>query len=334
MVDLRTTYMGWELKSPIIASASPLAEKVENIKQMEDAGAGAVVLFSLFEEQIRFENDSFGYLQNLGANSFAEALDYFPVVEEEDFRGTESYLELVRNASESVDIPVIASLNGISEEGWIDYAKQLESAGAKGLELNIFFIPADLSMDGRAVEKRYLDILKAVKKTLTIPVAVKLNPYFSSMGHMATQLSEAGADALVLFNRFYQPDFDIQHLEVQNTLQLSSAAEIRLPLLWIGLLYNKLPSSIAATTGVQSATEVLKYLLAGANAVMTTSALLKYGIDHIRTMLVELENWMRLRDFADIEELRGNMSQEKVKNPVAYERANYMKILDSYVGQK
>ena len=334
MVDLRTTYMGWELSSPIIASASPLSMEVENIKQMEDAGAGAVVLYSIFEEQIRYEKDSFSYLAELGAKTFSEALDYYPVKEDGEVRGMESYLDLIRKASESVDMPVIASLNGISEEGWIEYAKQFESAGAKGLELNIFFIPSDLSLTGRDVEQKYIDILKSVKQAISIPVAVKLNPYFSSMGHMAKQLDEAGADALVLFNRFYQPDFDIQHLEVENNLQLSTAEEIRLPLLWIGLLYNKLSTSIAATTGVQGATEVLKYLLAGADAVMTTSALLKHGISHIQTMLTELETWMRLRDFGSIQELRGLMSQEKVKNPVAYERANYLKILDSDVDKK
>lgn len=321
--------MGLNLKSPIIASASPLAEKVENIQRMEDAGAGAVVLFSLFEEQIRQENEWFEYATEYGADSFAEALSYFPPMD--DYRmGTEQYLETVRQAREKVDIPVIASINGISNKGWVYYAKELEAAGASGLELNIFFIPADLSLDGKQVEQKYLDILHEVKNAVSIPVAMKLNPYFSAMGNMAQRLSAAGADALVLFNRFYQPDFDIDHLEVSPSLELSTATEIRLPLLWIGMLHGRINTSLAATTGVQSATEVIKYLLAGADAVMTTSALLKNGIGYLSTMLDGLDRWMKLRDFSNIDELRGIMSQAKIKNPLAYERANYIKVLSGY----
>ena len=299
MTDLKTTYMGLPLDCPIIASASPLSEHVDNFKRIEDAGAGAVVMFSLFEEQIKLENFHFEQMIGLGSESFAEALSYFPAVD--DYRvGVDHYLEILRQATESVNIPVIASLNGISPDGWVEYAENLQEAGASALELNIFFIPTDFSMDGRAVEKQYLEILKMVKETVSIPVAVKLNPYFSAMGNMAVQLADAGADGLVLFNRFYEPDIDVDHLEVVNSLELSTANEIRLPLLWLGMLYGRVNASLAATTGVQSSTEVIKYLLAGSDVVMSTSALLKNGIGHLKTMRDELERWMELRDFANV----------------------------------
>ena len=329
MTDLTTTYMGLTLKSPIIVSASPLSEDVDNFKRMEDAGAGAAVMFSLFEEQIKLESFHFEQMIGLGTESFAEALSYFPAVD--DYRvGVDRYLEILRQASESVDMPVIASLNGISPDGWVEYAEILQDAGASALELNIFFIPTDFSMDGRAVEEQYLEILKRVKSTISIPVAIKLNPYFSAMGNMALQLADAGADGLVLFNRFYEPDVDVEHLEVVNSLELSRANEIRLPLLWIGMLHGRVNASLAATTGVQSSTEVIKYLLAGADVVMTASALLKNGIGHLKGMRDELQLWAELRGFHSIDEMRGIMSHEKVKDASAYERANYIKILSGY----
>ena len=328
-MNLATRYMGLDLKSPLLVSSNPLTEKLDNIRQMEDYGAGAVVMFSLFEEQIRQENAMFDYLTETHADSFAEALNYFPPLE--SYRvGTSHYLELIRKASEAVDIPIIGSLNGITQEGWISYAKEIEQAGARGLELNIYFIPSDPSLDGRGVEQRYLDILKAVKSAVSIPVALKLNPYFSSMAHMAQQLDAAGADALVLFNRFYEPDINIDRLELENSLDLSGPSEVRLPLLWLGVLFGKVEASLAATTGVHSARDMVKYILAGADVTMTASSLLKHGTRHLRRMLVDLEFWMEARHIGSLAEMRGILSRQRVENPVAYERANYIKILEGY----
>ncbi|MCC9003550.1 MAG: dihydroorotate dehydrogenase-like protein, partial [Candidatus Competibacter sp.] len=270
-MDLRTTYMGMELKHPIVASASPLAGTVANIKRLEDAGASAVVMFSLFEEQLKHESAALEYLMTAHTESFAESLNYFPEVDDYTV-GPDSYLDILRRASEAVDIPIMGSLNGITNAGWIEYAQLMQQAGAKGIELNIYYIPADLTTSGREVEERYIEIVKAVKAAVTVPVAVKLNPFFSAIGSMIRALDDAGADALVLFNRFYQPDFDLDKLEVAPNLNLSSPDEIRLPLLWIAILYGKLRASLGATRGVHTPTEVVKYLMAGADVVMTTSA--------------------------------------------------------------
>lgn len=330
-MNLQTTYMGLKLPSPIVVSSNTLSEDVHNIVQMEDAGAGAVVLFSLFEEQIQKENALYEQALKTTTNVFAEALDYFPDLEEFHV-GTSQYLELIRQAKERVDIPIIASLNAITHEGWIDYAMQVEEAGADGLEINVFYIPGDIRLTGQQVEQRYIDIVSTVRKQVHIPIAVKLNPYFSATGHMAKQISDAGANALVLFNRFYQPDFDIVRLKVLSNLQYSESNEIRLPLLWIAVLYGKLPLSLAATTGVQSAQEVIKYILAGANIAMTASALYKYGIDHLRTMTTELKGWMQMMGFDTVEAFRGVMSQQNISDPDAYERANYIRILEHVKG--
>ncbi|MDX1942115.1 MAG: dihydroorotate dehydrogenase-like protein [Saprospiraceae bacterium] len=326
-MNLQTTYMGLKLASPIVVSSNTLSEEVHNIVQMEDAGAGAVVLFSLFEEQIQKENALYEQALKTTTNIFAEAMDYFPDLDEYHV-GTTQYLELIRKAKERVGIPIIASLNAITTEGWIDYAMQVEEAGADGLEINVFYIPADIRLTGSEVEQRYLSIISEVRKNVHIPIAVKLNPYFSAPGHMAKQISDAGANALVLFNRFYQPDFDIVRLKVLSNLQYSESNEIRLPLLWIAVLYGKLPLSLAATTGVQSAHEVIKYLLAGADITMTASALYKYGIEHLRTMTNELQDWMRMMGFDTVESFRGVMSHRNVSDPTAYERANYIRILE------
>ena len=328
-MDLSTRYMGLSLKHPLVASAGPLSTTIDGMKQLEDGGAAAIVMFSLFEEQIRRENESFDHYLELQTESFAESLSYFPAVEDYHV-GPESYLSLIRLASEALDIPIIASLNGVSNEGWIDYARQIEEAGAKGLELNVYYIPADMEMSGWEVENRYLEILRTVKGAVSIPVAMKLNPYFSAMGHMARQLDEAGADALVLFNRFYQPDFDLDKLEVLPSLELSSPSEIRLPLLWTGILHGRLSCSLAATTGVHSTGEVVKYLLAGSDVVMSTSSLLKNGAGHIATLLEGLRTWMQARGFANLKQMRGVMSQRKVTDPTAFERANYIKVLEGY----
>jgi dihydroorotate dehydrogenase (fumarate) len=321
--------MGLKLKHPIVASASPLSESVDNIKRMEDAGAAAVVMFSLFEEQLRHESAALEHLMESGTESFAESISYFPEIDSYHV-GPDRYLDILRRASEAVDIPVIGSLNGITSEGWVDCAKQMQQAGAKGIELNIYYIPAGLDVSGRNVEQRYVDVLKAVKAAVSIPVALKLSPFFSAIGEMAKQLDDAGADALVLFNRFYQPDFDLDKLEVAPTLHLSTPDEIRLPLLWIAILRGRIKASLGATRGVHSATEVVKYLMAGADAVMTTSALLKHGIGFLTTLVDELQAWMERKGYVSIEQMKGSMSQQNVADPSAFERANYIKILESY----
>jgi len=327
-MDLRTNYMGLKLKSPIVVSACTLSEEVSNIVEMEDAGAGAVVLFSLFEEQLKKEESQFETISRNTSNLFAEASDFFPSLDEYH-KGSDQYLETIRRAKERVKIPIIASLNGITNEGWISYARQMEQAGADALEINIFFIPADVQLSSSAVEHRYLNIINEVKATVKIPVAVKLNPYFSAMGNMAKRIQEYKADALVLFNRFYQPDFDINNLTLLQNLQYSDSNEIRLPLLWIALLYGRVRISLAATTGVQSSTEVIKYILAGADVAMTASALYKNGIGYLKTMNKELESWMLSREFDSIDSFKGVMSQQHISDPTGYERANYIKILES-----
>lgn len=326
-MKIQSTYMGMDLNSPIVVSACPLSGNTDNIVQMEDNGAGAVVMFSLFEEQIRKEQASFKNVMYETSYTFAEALDYFPDLD--DFNvGTDEYFENIRKAKERVDIPIIGSLNGITNEGWIDYSKMMEQAGADAIEVNIFFIPADIAMSSSEVEHRYLNIIHAIKQTVKIPVAVKLNPYFSAMGNMSLRMKNSGADALVLFNRFYQPDFDINELVIKTDLHYSEAGEIRLPLLWIGLLYGKVKLSLAATTGVQTATEVIKYILAGADVVMTASSLYKNGIPYLKTMNKELNDWMYKMGFDDINSFKGSMSQQHISDPTAYERANYIRILE------
>ncbi len=328
-MDLQTTFMGLKLQHPIVASASPFSESVDNIKRMEDAGAAAVVMFSLFEEQLRHESAAMEHLMASGTNSYAESLSFFPEVE--DARaGPEDYLELIRRASEAVDIPIIGSLNGITSEGWTETAKLIEDAGAKGIELNVYYIPADLELSGREVEQRYLDVVKAVKSVVSIPVALKLGPFFSAFANMARQFDQAGADALVLFNRFYQPDFDLDKLEVVTNLTLSTANEIRVPLLWIAVLYGRIEASLAATRGVTSAVEVVKYIMAGADAVMTTSALLKRGIEYLTVLQDDLKAWMEQRGYDSVAQMKGSMSHKHCADPSAFERANYIKVLESY----
>lgn len=326
-MKLRTNYMGLQLDSPIVVSACTLSEKTDNIVMMEDNGAGAVVLFSLFEEQIKKEEALFKGVMNTTTNVFAEATDYFTGLD--DFNvGSDEYLENIRKAKERVKIPIIGSLNGITSEGWIDYSRMMEQAGADGIEVNIFFIPGDVNLNSSHVEHRYLNIIESIKQTVKIPVAVKLNPYFSAMGNMAVRMEKAGADALVFFNRFYQPDFNINDLTIKTDLQYSEPNEIRLPLLWTALLYGKVNLSLAATTGVQSAVEVIKYILAGSDVVMTASSLYKNGIAYLKTMNKELQGWMYTMGFDDLKAFRGSMSQQHIADPTAYERANYIKILE------
>jgi dihydroorotate dehydrogenase (fumarate) len=329
IMDLSTTYMGLKLKNPVVASASPLSQKLDDLRKLEDAGASAVVMFSIFEEQIQHDAEALDHLMSSGTESFAEALSYFP--DSGDYHvGPDAYLELIRRASGACGIPIIGSLNGVSDEGWISYAKQIEQAGAKALELNVYYIATDPKKTAADVEKMYLDVVKAVKAAVGIPVAVKLGPYFSAFANMAGKLDRAGADALVLFNRFYQPDFDLEKLEVLSDLNLSTPYEMRLPLRWIAILHGRVRASLAATTGVHSGRDVAKYVLAGADVAMTTSALLKHGIGHLRTLVEELEAWMGAKEYDSVAQMRGAMSQRAVDNPAAFERANYIKILEEY----
>lgn len=328
-MDLTTNYMGLALRTPLIASASPLNSDLGTLRTLEACGAGAVVLPSIFEEQILAEQKELERCIEVPATGFAEAQTYFPEQTGYGF-GPDRYLEIVRDAKETISIPVIASLNCITQEGWIDYAHALQEARADAVELNIYLIPADLETSGRDVEQRYINILAAVKAAVSIPIAVKIGPYFSATGAMAAALAATGADALVLFNRFYQPDIDIVRLHMSMDLDLSTPVEIRLPLLWIAILYGRLNVSLAASTGVNSADDVFKYLLAGADTVMTTSSLLRHGAEHMRTLVDGLSTLLAERGFESLDQVRGRMSQKNLKNPTALERANYIHILQGY----
>jgi dihydroorotate dehydrogenase (fumarate) len=328
-MDLTTQYLGLSLKNPLVAGAGPVTGKLDNIRRLEDLGAAAVVLPSIFEEQIEQQDGLLVRLATLGVDSHSEALSYFPSAA---FYPTDPrrYLDLLYRASRAVDIPVVGSLNGITDSGWIDYARQIEEAGARAIELNIYFIPADLEVSGAEVERRYRTILSAVKQAVKIPVAVKLSPYFSAIGHMATQFVKSGANGLVLFNRFYEPDIDLRKLALLHNLELSTSAEIRLPLLWIAVLSGRIQASLAASSGVETEDEVIKYLLAGADVVMTTSALLRHGVRYIKVLLEGLRDWLAARDLDSLEHIRGRLSQRNVADPTAFERANYIEILQGY----
>ncbi len=328
-MDLSTDYMGLKLKHPLVASSSPLSDSLEGIKLLEDSGISAVVMYSLFEEQIRRDNEAFDFLLQSGTESFAESLNYFPHLDTEH-KGSEQYLNLVRKAVEATDIPIIASLNGVTNVGWIDYAKQIQQAGASALELNVYFIPTDLEMTPISVEQCYFDILKAVKSAVSIPVAIKLSPFFSATGNMAKRLDEEGVDALVLFNRFYQPDINLETLTIDPHTELSTPAEIRLPLLWIAVLYGQIKASLAASRGVHSSTEIIKYLMAGADVVMVASILMKKGPKYLQVLLNETEQWLSARGYHSVNEVRGMMSRKNIKNPGALERVNYIKVLESF----
>jgi len=328
-MDISSVYMGLELKNPLIASASPLSETFDGMRKLEDAGVAAIVMSSLFEEQIRRDDAMINRLLMQGAESQAESPGYFPSGDD-FYAGPEDYLNLVAKASHALEVPVIVSLNCVSGEGWIDYAKALAQAGAAGLELNIYSVEARLDISGSAIEQRYLDIVNWVKNAVDIPVALKMSPFFSSIGHMAVQLDACGVDGLVMFNRFYQPDIDVEKLEVSPTLRLSQAGEIRLPLLWIALLHGKLRASLAATRGVESSVEVVKYLLAGADVVMTASALLRHGPEYAAELLQGLKVWMDTHGFERVGDMRGVMSHDRVADPTALERANYIKLLENF----
>jgi len=328
-MDTRTTYLGMELKHPIMPSASPLSRSTDTIRRLEDSGASAVVMHSLFEEQITLESEQLDHYLSYFTDAFAEALSWYP--EQKDYNvGPEEYLENVRKAKEAVDIPIIGSLNGISSGGWIEYAAAIEAAGADALELNVYYIPTDPEMSGTEVERLVVDGLSAVKENVSIPVAVKLGPYFSAFAHLAQALAREGADGLVLFNRFYQPDFDLEAFEVVPSLQYSTSAELRLPLRWVAILYGRLPADLAITSGVHDHIDVLKGLMAGARVTMMASELLQNGVGRIRAILDDMVVWMEEHEYESVVQMQGSMSQERSADPAAFERANYMKVLQSW----
>jgi dihydroorotate dehydrogenase (fumarate) len=329
-VDLRTRYLGLDLANPIVPSASPLGQRVETLRRLEDAGAAAVVLPSLFEEQIEHEELQVHGVLETGTDSYAEALTYLPELEDYN-TGSDAYLRHVEASKKELGIPVIASLNGISLGGWTAHAKRIQEAGADALELNVYFIAADPEEPGEAVEQRYLDLVEAVRAEITIPLAVKIGPFFSSVGHMAKRLVGAGADGLVIFNRFMQPDIDLDELRVDPTLRLSISDEMRLPLRWIAILHGKVDASLAATTGIHTSADALKLLLAGADVVMMASALLHEGPEHVGVVLREIQTWMAEREYTSVSQLRGSMSQANIPNPVAFARANYAQLVTSFV---
>lgn len=328
-MDITTTYLGLKLKSPIVPSAGPLSQDVSDIREMEDAGAGAVVLYSMFEEQIEHEALELDWHTSVHAESYAEATSYFPEPFEYKL-GPEEYLNHIRKAKEAVSIPVIASLNGKSLGGWTDYSKKMEQAGADAIELNIYLLPTDLNKPAAEIEKVYIDIVKSVKSTVKIPVAVKMHPFFSSTANMAVQLNNAGADGLVLFNRFYQPDIDLEKLDVVPNVILSTPMAMRLPLRWIAILYGKVKADLAATSGIYTEEDVLKMIMAGANVTMMLSSLLKFGVGHIADVTTRMKAWMEEHEYESIEQMRGSMSYMNVPDPAKFERANYMKVLHSY----
>ena len=328
-MDLSTRYLGLNLKNPIVPSAGPLSHTLDGLKRLEDAGAAAVVMYSLFEEQIAHDSAELSHYLSYGTESFAESLTYFPGVEEYNL-GPGEYVELVRKAKESLSIPVIGSLNGITAGGWTDYARKIQQAGADALELNVYYISTDPEIPASEVEDRYAEVLHAVKRAVTIPVAMKLSPFFSSLGHMARRLDHAGVDGLVLFNRFYQPDIDLENLEVQPNVILSTPQALRLPLRWVAILHGRIKASLAATSGIHTASDVIKMLMAGADVTMMCSALLRNGPEHIAKTLADVEDWMIRHEYLSVSQLKGSMSQRSVPDPAAFERANYMKALQRY----
>jgi dihydroorotate dehydrogenase (fumarate) len=328
MIDLSTDYLGLKLRTPLVPSASPLSQEIASIRRLEDVGASAIVLYSLFEEQLRLESLELDHHLSAGTESFAESLTFFPQATE--FRlGPEGYLEHIRKAKEAVDIPVIASLNGASVGGWTKFAKEIEQAGADALECNVYSIPTNPELKAADIEQTYVDIVWAVKSAISIPVAVKLGPFFTNFANVAKRLDEAGADGLVLFNRFYQPDIDLEELEIRPNVLLSTPQALRLPLTWIGILYGRLRASLAATSGVHDAEDVIKLLMVGANVTMLFSSLLRNGVKHLRHIERGLADWMEMREYESVRQLQGSMSQKRCPDPSAFERAQYMRAVKS-----
>lgn len=329
MVDLSTSYLGLNLKNPLVASPSPLSEKVDSIKKLEDAGVSAVVMYSLFEEQIIHESLELDHFLSHGTDTYAEALSYFPNTGKYSLT-PDNYIEHLSKVKRAVNIPVIGSLNGVSSGGWIRYAKEIQDAGADALELNIYFLPNDIALTGAEVEENYVTLVKDVCAQISIPVAVKISPFFTALPNLASRLAGAGAQGLVMFNRFYQPDFDLEALEVVPNLVLSNANELRLPLRWIAMLYGKVSLDFALTSGVHSGEDVIKAVMAGASVAMTTSALLRHGHERATAILDSVSNWMETHEYDSILQMKGSMCQKSVAEPEAFERANYVKVLNSY----
>jgi len=328
-MDLTTKYLGLELKNPIVPSAGPLSKSLDTVKILEDSGASAIVMFSLFEEQIAHEAAELEHYLSYGTESFAESLTYFPSPSEYNL-GPDEYIELIHKIKQSIKIPVIGSINGITTGGWLDYAKKIEQAGADAIELNIYYIPTDSKLTSLDVENRYIEILSALKQIIRIPIAVKLSPYFSSFANFATRLVNAGADGLVLFNRFYQPDINLDNLEVEPNINFSTSTEIKLPLRWIAILYNRIKCSFAATSGVHTAEDAIKLIMVGSDVVMMCSALLKNGPHYLKSVLDGIDKWMLEHEYTSIQQMKGSMSQKSVLDPAAFERANYMKALNRF----
>ena len=328
-MDLSTTYLGLKLRTPLVPSGSPLTEDLGNLKKMEDCGASAIVLHSLFEEQLRSEAAELDQALNAGTESFAEALSYFPDLSTYKL-GPEEYLEYIAKAKKSLRIPVIASLNGSHVGDWTKYAKQIEQAGADALELNIYYIPTDLKLTSEAVETAYLDIFKAVKSEVKVPVAVKLSPFFSSMGNMAWRLDQAGANGLVLFNRFYQPDINPENMEIECSVLFSTPQARRLPLRWIAILFGQVKADLAATSGIHTGSDVIKTLMAGAKVTMMCSALFKHGLEHLTTVEKEVTQWMEEHEYESVQQMIGSVSQAKCADPSSFERAQYMRAMKSF----
>ncbi len=329
MIDLSTTYLGLKLRTPLVSSASPLAQEISNVRRLEDAGASAITLASLFEEQLRLETLELNERLSAGTESFAEAATFFP--EPSEFRlGPEEYLQHITKAKAAVDVPIIASLNGSTVGGWTEYARQIQEAGADALECNIYFIPTDPDLSGAGVEETYLEILRAVKSAVTIPVAVKLSPFFSNMANMAKHLDNNGADGLVLFNRFYQPDIDLEDLEIKPNVLLSTPHALRLPLTWIGILYARVKASLAATSGIHSHEDAIKMLMVGADVTMMCSALLRHGIFYLKDVEKGLREWMEQHEYESVQQMKGSMSQLRCADPSAFERAQYMRAIKAY----
>jgi len=329
MINLKTRYLGLELKNPLVASASALSKKTSYVKRMEDAGIGAVVMYSLFEEQISHDSLAFNYFMERGTERYAESLDYFPDLDQYNV-GPDQYLEKIRRNKEAVDIPIIGSLNGVSNTGWAEYAQKIEQAGADALELNTYFIPTNPELTAGQLEDNYAELVKTVCNNVDIPVAVKLSPFFTALPNLILRLEETGAKGLVLFNRFFQPDLDIENLEINTTLQLSTSAELLLPLRWMALLYGRVEADLALTTGIHTGVDLLKAIMAGATVGMVASEFIVKGVERAGEMLEEMAQWMTVYEYDSIEKMRGSMSQKRVENPAAFERANYMRALQSY----
>jgi dihydroorotate dehydrogenase (fumarate) len=323
-MDLSTKYLGMQLRTPLVASASPLSQEISGIRNLEDAGASAVVLYSLFEEQLHKEALELELHLNAGTESFAESITYFPH-SSEFHTGPDEYLEHIRKAKSAVDIPIIASLNGATLGGWAKYARQVEQAGADAIECNLYFIPTNTEILGSEVETTYADILREVKTSVHIPIAAKLSPFFSNLANVAKRFDQIGTNGLVLFNRFYQPDIDLEELEIKPNVLLSSAQDLRLPLTWIGILYGHIRANLAATSGVHGPEDVIKLLMVGADVTMLCSALLRYGVGHLRHVEEGVVQWMEKHEYESVQQMQGSMSQLRCPDPGAFERAQYMR---------